>query len=123
MGVDTACNQIKGQLAEQGTMEVQIPKQYHRFILGKQGSKLRALEESTGTRIRIPGPKEGVQTARASIMSIARTQNDRGNEKIDMPKEYHPFIRGRKDEIIANCSSQGAVSINVPPPSKDATEI
>jgi rRNA processing protein Krr1/Pno1 len=133
--VDTACNQIKGQLAEQGMLEVQIPKQYHRFILGKQGAKLRALEESTGTRIRIPGPsddddkikisgpKEGVQSARASIMSIARTQNDRGNEKIDMPKEYHPFIRGRKDEIIANCSSQGSVSINVPPPSKDATEI
>merc|ERR1711884_33607 len=83
--VDQACNQIKGQLSAQEGTEVQIAKQFHRFILGKQGSKLRQLEEQTGTRIRIPGPnddndkieikgpRDGVNAARSEIMKIART--------------------------------------------------
>merc|ERR1711884_891477 len=90
--VDQACNQIKGQLSAQEGTEVQIAKQFHRFILGKQGSNLRKLEEETGTKIRIPGPsdeddkikiqgpREGVQRARAEIMRVARNQSERANE-------------------------------------------
>lgn len=132
--VESACMQIKGQLSAREGTEIAIAKQFHRFILGKQGTKLRALEEATGTRIRIPGPnddddkikiegpKEGVNQARSEIMKIARTQGERGNERLDIPKEYHPFIRGRKDEIIANCGGAD-VRINVPPTDKDEISI
>ena len=41
---------------------------------------------------------------------------------MDIPKEYHPFIRGRKDEIIRNCNSPD-IRINVPPTDKEDTQI
>lgn len=132
--VNKACASIKAALSAQEGTEIQIAKQFHRFILGKQGTKLRQLEEQTGTRIRIPGPnddndkieikgpKDGVNAARSEIMKIARTQGERGNERLDIPKEYHPFIRGRKEEIIRNCNSPD-IRINVPPTDKEDTQI
>lgn len=126
--VNQAQNLIKNRLAEQGMVEVQIAKQFHRFILGRQGVKLRDLEEKSGTKIRIPGPsdesdkikisgpKDGIEMARKEIVKIAKNQGERGNEKLDIPREYHAFIRGRKEEIASQCS--GHVMINVPPTHK-----
>ena len=127
---------IKQTLAEQGSLDIQIPKQFHRFILGAKGTKLQKLEQETGTKIRIPGPsdasdtikisgtKEGIQTARAAMVNIARKQGESGNEKMDIPKQFHPFVRGRKEDIITACG--GNLTINVPPQNKlkeDGSEI
>ena len=55
----------------QSSSSVDIPKEYHGFILGKGGAKLKELEKQTATKIAIPkendpsekivvtGPKEG----------------------------------------------------------------
>ena len=55
----------------QSSLSVDIPKEYHGFILGKGGVKLKELEKVTATKIAIPkendpsgkivvtGPKEG----------------------------------------------------------------
>lgn len=132
----SAATLIKSRLAEQGSVDVQIAKQFHRFILGAKGAKLQKLEKDTGTKIRIPGPsdasdtikisgaKEGVETARREMLSIARKQGESANEKMDIPKAFHPFIRGRKEDIINACGNN--VTINVPPPNKfneDKSEI
>ena len=54
---------------------VNIPKEHHRFLLGKGGSKLQELEINTATKITIPkaaetndsvlitGPKDGIERA------------------------------------------------------------
>ena len=54
---------------------VKIPKEHHRFLLGKGGQKLKDLQEVTGTKIEIPraetnsdeirisGPREGIEKA------------------------------------------------------------
>jgi len=131
--VAQACAQIKLKLSQQGNQEVKIPKQFHRFILGKSGQKLREIEEKTGTKIRIPGPqdendmisitgsKDAMQEARESILNIVGKQKNKGNEKMEVPKEFHAFVRGKKDAILARYDKM--VNINIPPREKETNEI
>lgn len=70
----------------QASDTVKIPREYHRFILGKNGKKLQQLEYETATKITIPradekldgikivGPKEGIERARHEIQIIADEQ-------------------------------------------------
>lgn len=59
----------------QASMSISIPKEHHRFILGKSGLKLKELEKTTATKITVPnvadssdkititGTKEGIEKA------------------------------------------------------------
>jgi predicted PilT family ATPase len=59
----------------QASMSISIPKEHHRFILGKSGTKLKELEKTTATKITVPnvadssdkititGTKEGIEKA------------------------------------------------------------
>ena len=70
----------------QAHLELSIPKEHHRFILGKNGAKLKSLENLTATRITIPrhedptdfikitGTKEGLDRARHEIQMISDEQ-------------------------------------------------
>ena len=61
-------------------MEISIPREHHRFILGKGGKTLQQLELQTATKITMPrdgsdlirivGTKEGVDSARHEIQVI-----------------------------------------------------
>ena len=42
----------------QANLSVKIPREHHRFILGKNGKKLQDLELATATKITIPRPDE-----------------------------------------------------------------
>ena len=67
-------------------MEISIPKEHHRFVLGKNGAKLKSLENLTATRITVPrhddptdfikitGTKEGLDRARHEIQMISDEQ-------------------------------------------------
>lgn len=66
-----AKREILKRFQTQSSSSVDIPKEYHGFILGKGGVKLKELEKQTATKITIPketessgrivvtGPKEG----------------------------------------------------------------
>lgn len=66
-----AKREILKRFQTQSSSSVDIPKEYHGFILGKGGAKLKELEKQTATKITIPkenepsgrivvsGPKEG----------------------------------------------------------------
>ncbi len=66
-----AKREILKRFQTQSSSSVDIPKEYHGFILGKAGGKLKELEKQTATKISIPkesdssgkivivGPKEG----------------------------------------------------------------
>jgi hypothetical protein len=45
---------ISSELQTQASASLPIPKEHHRFILGKSGKKLSELEQNTGTKIYIP---------------------------------------------------------------------
>lgn len=63
-----------------------IPKEHHRFVIGKNGEKLQDLELKTATKIQIPRPddssnqikitgtKEGIEKARHEILLISAEQ-------------------------------------------------
>ena len=70
----------------QASYQLKIPREHHRFILGKSGKKLQELELATATKITIPraeenldvikisGTKEGIETARHEIECISEEQ-------------------------------------------------
>lgn len=63
-----------------------IPKEHHRWILGKQGQKLKELEKVTATKISVPsiadnsetititGTKEGIEKAEHEIRVCSEEQ-------------------------------------------------
>lgn len=80
----------------QASATVAIPKEHHRFVIGKNGEKLQELELKTATKIAIPRPddpcaniritgtKEGIEKARHEILLISAEQvrDQRSNIRI-----------------------------------------
>ena len=121
---------------QQGSATIQIPKEHHRFLLGKGGVKLQDLEKQTSTKITIPkaaenndtitvqGNKEGIQTALHEIKIISDEQSKQAFEKILVPKIYHPFVQGAGNVNINNMMAQHpGVRINIPPLSVQKDEL
>ncbi|XP_066966353.1 vigilin [Macrobrachium rosenbergii] len=114
---------------------VKIPKEHHRFILGKKGKKLQELESITATKIQIPnandnsdeivvvGTKDSIEKAMHEIRLISDEQSKQAYEKLEIPKQYHPFICGANNEKIIALMTENNVRINVPPPSVMKNEI
>jgi len=120
----------------QANITINIPKEHHRFLLGKGGSKLQELERATSTKISIPkaneqsdaitvaGNKEGIEKALHELRIISDEQSKQAYERIDIPKIYHPFIQGPNNENIKRMTdSHPAVRINIPPLSVYKDEI
>jgi len=112
----------------QANATINIPKEHHRFLLGKGGMKLQELEKNTATKITIPkandqndgilvvGVKEGIEKALHEIQMISDEQSKQAFEKLEIPKIYHPFIQGANNcNINALLDKYPGVRINVPP--------
>ncbi|KTF91987.1 hypothetical protein cypCar_00025301 [Cyprinus carpio] len=114
---------------------VAIPKEHHRFVIGKSGEKLQELELKTATKIQIPRPedpsnlikisgtKEGLEKAKHEILLISAEQDKRAVERMNIEKVYHPFITGAYNKLVGELMQETGARINVPPPSVNKTEI
>lgn len=114
---------------------IKIPKEHHRFILGKKGKKLQELEGVTATKIQIPnandnsdeivvvGTKDSIEKAMHEIQLISDEQSKQAYEKLEIPKQYHPFVSGAHNEKINTLMMENNVRINIPPPSVMKNEI
>uniref|UniRef100_A0A8C7IDX7 Vigilin n=1 Tax=Oncorhynchus kisutch TaxID=8019 RepID=A0A8C7IDX7_ONCKI len=81
-----ARKEIVSRLQTQASATVAIPKEHHRFVIGKNGEKLQELELKTATKIQIPRPddpsnhikisgtKEGLEKAKHEILLISAEQ-------------------------------------------------
>ena len=70
----------------QASATVAIPKEHHRFVIGKKGEKLQDLKLKTATKMQVPRPddpsnqikisgtKEGIEKARHEILLISAEQ-------------------------------------------------
>ncbi|CAG2116071.1 unnamed protein product, partial [Medioppia subpectinata] len=126
---------ISSELQTQASASLPIPKEHHRFILGKNGQRLSALEQNTGTKIYIPrqnetselikilGTKEAIDKAVHEIQLISNEMASRANERVSIPKIYHPFIVGPFNETLAQIMSESGAKVSVPPPSVNKEEI
>jgi len=113
----------------QANATINIPKEHHRFLLGKGGSKLQDLERNTATKITIPkaqdanndgilvvGARDGIEKALFEIQKISDEQSKQAFEKLEIPKIYHPFIQGAGNvNVNALTSKHPGVRINIPP--------
>ncbi|XP_029472979.1 vigilin [Rhinatrema bivittatum] len=130
-----ARKEIVTRLQTQASSTVAIPKEHHRFVIGKSGEKLQDLELKTATKIQIPRPddtsnqikitgtKEGIEKARHEILLISAEQDKRAVERLDVEKVYHPFVAGPYNKLVAEIMQETGTRINIPPPSVNKTEI
>ncbi|KAM8874140.1 high density lipoprotein binding protein a isoform 2-T7 [Spinachia spinachia] len=130
-----ARKEIVSRLQTQASATVAIPKEHHRFVIGKNGEKLQELELKTATKIQIPRPddpsnqikisgtKEGLEKAKHEILLISAEQDKRAVERVNIDKVYHPFITGAYNKLVAEMMQETGARVNVPPPSVNKTEI
>ncbi|XP_066565203.1 high density lipoprotein binding protein a isoform X1 [Amia ocellicauda] len=130
-----ARKEIVSRLQTQASATVPIPKEHHRFVIGKNGEKLQELELKTATKIQIPRPddpsnhikisgtKEGLEKAKHEILLISAEQDKRAVERVNVDKVYHPFITGAFSKTVGEMMKETGARINVPPPSVQKTEI
>ena len=101
-----AKRELLNNFQQQAQQVIAIPKEHHRYILGKGGQKLQELEVKTATKISIPkvaeandkitisGTKEGIEKAIHEIRVTSDEQSKQAYEVLSIPKMYHPFITG-----------------------------
>uniref|UniRef100_A0A8C5CGW9 Vigilin n=1 Tax=Gadus morhua TaxID=8049 RepID=A0A8C5CGW9_GADMO len=130
-----ARKEIVSRLQTQASSTVAIPKEHHRYVIGKSGEKLQELELRTATKIQIPRPddlsnqikisgtKEGLEKAKHEILLISAEQDKRAVERVSIDKVYHPFITGASNKLVLEMMAETGARINVPPPSVNKTEI
>ncbi|KAG8224048.1 hypothetical protein J437_LFUL001125 [Ladona fulva] len=109
-------------------VEVRAKAKHHRYLIGRNGAKIRKLRESTGARIMFPsdkdedkevitiiGTKEAVEKAKAELeSSIADMDNiTQAEMKVD-PKHHRHFV-ARRGEVLSQIAEQfGDVRISFP---------
>ncbi|KAG7202071.1 hypothetical protein KM043_004746 [Ampulex compressa] len=119
----------------QASKQISIPKDHHRWILGKLGQRLKDLEKTTATKINVPlvqdqsdlititGTKEGIEKAEHEIRVISDEQSRKAFERVSVPKIYHPFIYGAHNENLNAMMLETGVRINIPPASVQENDI
>ncbi|CAN7986811.1 unnamed protein product [Ixodes pacificus] len=112
-------------LQTQASGSIQIPKEHHRFILGQKGKNLKELEQTTATKIHVPrteensdtititGSKEGIDLARDHIQKISEEKSKQGVERLQIPRMYHPFVRGPYDNVVRSLEQDHNVRIRL----------
>ena len=126
---------IVGEIQTEKEFKYKVPKDLHKFIIGRSGAVLKGLQEKTCTSITIPkpeansdiilihGPKEGIDRVVQEIQSICEEQSKTGFERFKIPKNYHPWIRGPNNETINHIMTTTGAKINMPPMDSDKDEI
>lgn len=126
---------IIAELQTERDFKMKVPKDQHKFLIGKGGIVLKDLQEKTCTKIQVPkpesnleyititGPKDGIDQAVHDIQIIIDEQSKTGMERLNIPKIYHPWIRGINNELANDIAARTGAKINIPPSHSDKDEI
>jgi len=135
--VAEAKKKVMAQMTQQGSISVFIPKDHHRFVLGKGAERLKEIEKATGAKIRVPksdepaetpititGAKEAMAACKAKIEKISQDQYAKHRETIECPAWLRPFIRGGNDSNLDKLKAKyGIAAVDIPPPKEPKPEI
>uniref|UniRef100_A0A914I3N9 K Homology domain-containing protein n=1 Tax=Globodera rostochiensis TaxID=31243 RepID=A0A914I3N9_GLORO len=125
--VEDARTRLVRELQTQATVKLDIPKDYHSYVIGKQGIKLRQLEhkflcrihmpgrEEKSDTIRIVGPNEYILEAAKHIQGIADEMAKQKTESLDIPRTFYPWIRGINNEKLDELVRRTGAKVNIPP--------
>lgn len=93
------------------------------------------MQERTCTKIQVPksdantdmisikGLKDDVAACMHEIQTIAEDQSKQSVERLNIPKLYHPWLRGVNNEIATDISTRTGAKVNVPPAIVEKDEI
>lgn len=134
-GVKEARKLIQEKFQRQASKTIMVPKENHRFLLGKQGKLLRKLETDTATKISFPrqneesnkitisGTKEGIEKAIHEIRIRSDDLSKQTSVRLDVPQMFHAFIQGPNGDRVSKWVAETGVRINIPPSSMKKDEI
>ncbi|CDS37530.1 high density lipoprotein receptor hdl [Echinococcus multilocularis] len=117
-------------LQQQAQRVVKIPPEFHRFLIGFGGQRKRELESSTLTKIFVPPPSskssevvivgspDKLNDAEREILRIVEYQSQHAEEKLAIPKVYHPFICGPFNRTLNKIMEKTGAKISIPLPKK-----
>lgn len=126
---------IIAELQAERDFKIKVPKDQHKFLIGKNGSVLAKIQDKSCTKIQIPksesnsdiititGPKEGIDLAVVEINLICSESFKTGYERLNIPKLYHPWIKGFNNEIVNEIINRSGAKINIPPLYNEKDEI
>jgi hypothetical protein len=130
-----AKNTMIKELQTEKEYKFKVPKELHKFIIGRNGNILKDLQERTCTTINVPkpdansdlitlhGPKDGIEVAIHEIQKICEEQSKTGLERLKIPKMYHAWLRGPYNETMNSITNATGTKINIPPTDVDKDEI
>uniref|UniRef100_A0A0K0FBP1 Dodeca-satellite-binding protein 1 (inferred by orthology to a D. melanogaster protein) n=1 Tax=Strongyloides venezuelensis TaxID=75913 RepID=A0A0K0FBP1_STRVS len=133
--VTEAQGRLIRELQTQGVREIKIPKEHYGFVIGKEGSILKKLENEFYCRIFMPnkednkdfikitGPGNFADACADKILSISSERSKQTSENLEVEKQYYPWIRGAYNVNIERWTENGNVKVNIPPPNVDSNKI
>ena len=108
-------------------IEMDVPFEYHRYIIGKSGAGTRQIMEDYDVNINVPkmelqsniititGTDVNVERAKADLEEKVKDLEAKSFEaKVDVNPEYHPKIIGRKGETIGKIRMNHSVEVHLP---------
>merc|ERR1712088_316886 len=115
-------------------IEVDVPFEFHRFIIGRGGENVRQLMNKHDVNIKVPssdqqsstivvtGPKAYVESAETELLSkVEELEKEKAEKelksfeiKLDIKPEYHPKIIGHKGGVISKFRTDFDVNIQLP---------
>lgn len=120
------------------SVEISIPYEFHRFIIGQKGAEVRDLMDKHNVNIRVPpstdksdiivvtGTSTCVESARQALQDkLKRLEEEKADREarsfqinFQVDPTYHSKIIGKGGSVISNIRSKFDVQIQVPEPNK-----
>lgn len=118
------------------TIEVSVPFDLHRFIIGQKGKDVREMMTTFDVNIKVPsaeqqsdiiqisGPPSKVEAAREALLNrVADLEKEKEDRllksftlQVEVPPEYHSKIIGKKGSVISKLRDDYQVIITMPKP-------
>lgn len=119
------------------TATVKADPSLHRFLIGKSGSNIKDVRDSTGCRIAVPGAnddkqdlitilgtKDGVEKARGMLEKRIKELESIETSSVDVPQKLHKNFTARRAELIHKISDDcGGVQISFPKKKEEGEEV
>lgn len=131
-----AIKELGSLIGSKKSTTIPVPRSIRAFIIGKQGSTIKALQESTGARIQlqkmeensapaqdddemidvtIEGNSAAIQLAYIEISKIVRERSINIQTKLrNIPAEFYPFICGKEKSTLNALEEAYNVQIRIP---------
>lgn len=74
-----------------------IPKEHHGFVLGKQGAKLKQIEQNTNTKIAMPKPDE-----KSDVIKITGNREDADLARVEIKAISEELVCARCITLFNN---------------------